>query len=79
MGPKPFPLDRLIAIFGSLLAEHDRPELPSSTMSLAISSANILRDEQWEDEVGEIMASSSIRALVSLASARSELDLLLEG
>ncbi|KAL7410586.1 origin recognition complex subunit 5 C-terminus-domain-containing protein [Mrakia frigida] len=53
LGPKPFPLDRLIAIFGSLLAEHDRPD----------SSA--LRDEQWEEEVGEIMASVSVRALIS--------------
>lgn len=56
MGPKAFSLDRLIAIFGSLLTEHDRPK-----------HADVLGTRaalEWEEQVNETMASAGVHQLV---------------
>lgn len=63
MGPKAFSLDRLIAIFGSLLMEHDRPK-----------HADVLGTRaalEWEKQVNETMASAGVHQLVRPLSSLS--------
>ncbi|TXT08935.1 hypothetical protein VHUM_02409 [Vanrija humicola] len=73
LGPKAFPLDRLLAMFASLYAEHGvRPTDLESDDEVAVTAAQIERkraraaerDEQWEDEVDAVAMSVGLWSLI---------------
>lgn len=73
LGPKAFPLDRLLAMFSSLYAEHgSRPEDLESDGEVGVTAAQIERkrarhaerDEQWEDEVDALAMSVGLWSLI---------------
>ncbi|WOO80835.1 Origin recognition complex subunit 5 [Vanrija pseudolonga] len=80
LGPKAFPLDRLLAMFASLYAEHAaRPEDLESDGEVAVTAAQIERkrarhaerDEQWEDEVDALAMSVGLWSLIPELEAQS--------
>jgi hypothetical protein len=62
IGPKAVGLERVLAVWGALVVEHERPP-----MSLPISDAVGGRNFTWEDEVSSLMGSASLRSLVRLS------------
>ncbi|KAL1411514.1 hypothetical protein Q8F55_002475 [Vanrija albida] len=78
LGPKAFPLDRVLAMFASLYAEHgvrpedlaesDEEEVLGATAAVARAerkrARQAERDEQWEDEVDALAMSVRLWSLI---------------
>lgn len=63
IGPKAVGLDRVLAVWGALVVEHERP--PASLAAAAPGgSTGCGRNASWEDEVSSLMGSASLRSLV---------------
>lgn len=64
IGPKAVGLERVLAVWGALVVEHERPPL---TLAISDTSGGG-RNYTWEDEVSSMMGSASLRSLVRLVS-----------
>lgn len=60
VGPKAVGVDRVLAIWGALVVEHERPSI-----AVPVGAAGG-RNFTWEDEVSSLMGSAAVRSLVRL-------------